>query len=114
MMSELARILQSNLDIMRNIEIQAEQIRKEAAARIAELEAALAIARRDAMEEAALTTEKRRYISQYWVMDEENKPMLRMVAGPFAEEQEAYWEMDNRPGLCIVETRLPIYQLGED
>ena len=73
-----------------------------------------ALRKRIAELEAALAAEKRRYISQYWVMDEENKPMLRMVAGPFNEEQEAYWEMDNRPGLCIVETRHPIYQLGEE
>ena len=95
MSDELVRRLQHLGDWQAADRIEAQ------AARIAELE-------------AALTTEKRRYISQYWVMDEENKPMLRMVAGPFAEEQEAYWEMDNRPGLCVVETRHPIYQLGEE
>lgn len=58
--------------------------------------------------------EQRPYISQYWVIDEEDRPMLRIVAGPFNEEQEAYWEMDDRPGLCIVETRHSIHQPGEE
>ena len=58
--------------------------------------------------------EQRPYISQYWVVDEEDRPMLRIVAGPFNEEQEAYWEMDDRPGLCIVETRHSIHQPGEE
>ena len=57
--------------------------------------------------------EQRPYISQYWVVDADARPMLYIEAGPFNEEQEAYWEINDRPGLCIVETRHPIYQLGE-
>lgn len=59
--------------------------------------------------------EQRPYISQWWVMDEAYRPMLRIVAGPFNDEQEAGWELDGRPpGLCIVETRHPIYQPWEE
>ena len=58
--------------------------------------------------------EQRPYVSQWWVMDETYRPMLRIVAGPFNEEREAHWETGNHPGLCVVETRHPIYQPWEE
>jgi hypothetical protein len=59
--------------------------------------------------------EQRPYISRYWVMDETYRPMLRIVAGPFNDEQEAGGELKGRPpGRCIVETRHSIYQPGEE
>ena len=60
------------------------------------------------------SAEQRPYISQWWVMDETYRPMLRIVAGPFNDEQKAFWEMNNRPGRCVVETRQSIYQPGEE
>jgi len=71
---------------------------------------------KDEAEYAAIGVgEPRLYISQYWVVDEDTRPMLRIVAGPFNDEQKAGWEIDCRPpGLIIIETRQPVYQPGEE
>ena len=63
----------------------------------------------------ARAAEQRPYISQWWVMSEEYRPMLRIVAGPFNDEQHAEWErVCHPPGLVIFETRHPIYQPWEE
>ncbi|CAB4142823.1 hypothetical protein UFOVP1414_24 [uncultured Caudovirales phage] len=63
-------------------------------------------------------TAERLYISQYWLIKEDEKPMVHIEAGPFNDEQEAHWARDlgegDRPGFVVVETRHPIYQLGEE
>ena len=58
--------------------------------------------------------EPRLYVSQYWVVDDTTRPMLRIVAGPFNEEQEAHWETENRSGLAVIEIRQPVYPPGEE
>ena len=58
--------------------------------------------------------EPRLYVSQYWVVDDDTRPMLRIVAGPFNEEREAHWETGNRSGLAVIETRQPVYQTWEE
>jgi hypothetical protein len=58
--------------------------------------------------------EPRLYVSQYWVVDDATRPMLRIVAGPFNDEQETHWETENRSGLAVIETRQPVYQSGEE
>ena len=61
---------------------------------------------------------ERLYISQYWLIKEDKKPMVHIEAGPFNDEQEAHWARDlgegDRPGFVVVETRHPIYHLGEE
>jgi len=59
------------------------------------------------------TAEQRPYISQYWVVSVETRPMLKIVAGPFNDRTEAYREL-SVDHYKVLETRNSIYHELEE
>jgi hypothetical protein len=59
------------------------------------------------------TAEQRPYVSQYWVVSVETRPLLRVVAGPFNDRAEAYGAFSGGH-YKVVETRNSIYHALEE